>query len=877
MLLMNPAPFCVSVVSRKTNSLPTVTCSELIEFQNLNLLTTMQLPQFPVNQIIPELKNALSQNSAVLAAPPGSGKTTIVPLLLLKESWLADRKILILEPRRLAARAAAMRMAALLGEEVGQTVGYQVRFDRQITENTRIEVLTEGILTRRLQNDTDLKDVGLIIFDEFHERSIHADLALALCLDLYQVKDDLRLLIMSATLDTAPIARLLGNAPVIIGEGRSHEVTIDYLERPANGRISDVTCMGIRRVLLEQAGDILAFLPGTGEIREVYRQLSEEPALRDTLISPLFGDLDQKAQDRAILPDPTGRRRVILATSIAETSLTIEGIGCVVDSGWSRRPRFNPGNGLSTLTTVRVSKAAAHQRAGRAGRLGPGYCLRLWTREEHHGLIPFHPPEIVAADLANLALELALWGASDFEALRWLDPPRTGPYQQARDLLHSLGALTAAGKITAIGRQLASLPIHPRLGHMLLMAQNIGQASLACDIAAILSERDNLKFDDGRSRSADIRIRLSLLEMWREKGADAVSREGGDPGVCRRIDRAARDWSRLVGKRKELRNPDAIGDLLVYAYPDRIGRRRPNERDRYLLASGRGAILPPADPLSASEYLVIPQLDAGQTEGRIFLAESLHIAELQNHHQELFTDSRQVYWDDLSARVVASRRLCLGEIVIEEKSLADADPAEISEAMLMGIRLMGLTCLPWDRESRQLQARVHCLHNWQPELAWPDLSDDHLQGNLIWLEPYLGGLSKADQLKRIDLLAILKAMLSWEMQQRLAQNAPVSITVPSGSQIRIEYRLHETPLLAVRIQEMFGQSETPTICGGKVPLLLHLLSPARRPVQLTSDLAGFWQRSYPEVKKELKGRYPKHFWPDDPLVAEATRGVKKKK
>ncbi len=835
----------------------------------------MQLPQLPIHHIIPELKNALAKSSAVLAAPPGSGKTTIVPLTLLAEPWLANKKILILEPRRLATRAAAARMASLLGEKVGQTVGYQIRFDRQISGATRIEVLTEGILTRRLQNDADLNGVGLIIFDEFHERSIHADLALALCLDLCQLKEDLRLLIMSATLDTAPIAGLLGNVPIIIGEGHSHEVRIEYIEREATGRISDITTMGVRRVIDEQQGDVLVFLPGTGEIRDVYRQLTAEPAFHDILLSPLFGDLSQEDQDRALLPDPAGRRRVILATSIAETSLTIEGIGCVVDSGWSRRPRFDPSNGLGKLTTVRVSKAAARQRAGRAGRLGPGYCLRLWTKGEHHGLTPFHPPEIVAVDLASLALELALWGISEPQELRWLDPPRSGPYQQARELLRSLNAINESGRITDTGKQLAALPIHPRLGHMLLMAQRMGHAPLACDIAAILSERDSVKRDDS-TPSADLGIRQRLLEIWRKKGDDAVDREGGDPVICRRIDRAARGWLKLIAGKNSRRNVDAIGDLLVYAYPDRIARRRPNERGRYLLATGRGALLPPADPLAASEYLVVPQLDAGQKEARIFLAESLALSDLKRHHHGLLSASKQVYWDDLAAKVVAIRRLSLGEIVIEENPLSAVDPEEISGAMLTGIRRMGIECLPWDRESRQFQARVHCLRGRQPEMAWPDLSDSQLQGDLSWLEPYLTGLNKAEQLKHIDLQEIFKAMLGWERQQKLAQDAPSSIAVPSGAKIRIEYRLDEPPLLAVRIQEMFGQAETPTICGGKVVLLLHLLSPARRPIQVTSDLAGFWQRSYPEVKKELKGRYPKHFWPDDPLAAEATRGVKRK-
>lgn len=835
----------------------------------------MQLPSLPIIDILPELHSRLAVGSAVLVAPPGSGKTTVVPLSLLAESWLAGRKILMLEPRRLAARAAAARMAFLLGEKIGQTVGYQIRFERQISSSTRIEVLTEGILTRRMQNDTELRDVGLIIFDEFHERSLHADLALALCLDLCQVKEDLRLLVMSATLDSSSIAGLLGDVPVIIGEGQSHEVRIEYLDRPAHGRVSDIAVTGVKRVIAEQQSDILVFLPGAGEIREVWQQLSSEKAFGDILFVPLYGDLSQKEQDLALLPDAGGRRRVVLATSIAETSLTLEGICCVVDSGWSRRPRFDPGNGLSSLNTVRVSKAAARQRAGRAGRLGPGYCLRLWTREEDHGLIPFHPPEIVTADLANLALELALWGVGEPQMLLWLDPPRSGPYQQARDLLRSLGAINAAGAITDTGRQLAALPIHPRLGYMLLMAGKMGQVSVACDIAAILSERDILR-GDGRSRSAEIRIRLSLLEMWRAQGVKAVIGEDGDPALCRRVDQAASQWRQRIPGIDQPRNPEVIGDLLVYAYPDRLARRRANERGRYLLATGRGAVLPPADPLAASEYLVVPHLDAGQTEGRIFLAEPVQLADLKRHHREVFAQTRQVFWDENAARVAAIHSLRLGKIVVEEKKLSDADPEEIRQAMLAGIRRMGLTCLPWDRPSRQLQARVCCLRLWQPEVAWPDLCDSELVRDLGWLELYIGGISRAEQLKQLNLQEILLSMLGWELQQKLREDVPTSISVPSGSKIAVEYAVDEPPHMAVRIQEMFGQAETPTICGGRIGLVLHLLSPARRPVQVTTDLAGFWQRSYPEVKKELKGRYPKHFWPDDPLAAEATRGVKRK-
>ncbi len=835
----------------------------------------LPLTKLSIHAIIGDLKSALGKGSAVLSAPPGSGKTTVVPLALLDEPWLAGKKILILEPRRLAARAAAARMACLLGEKIGQRVGYQIRFDRQISEATRIEVLTEGILTRRLQNDADLSGVGLIIFDEFHERSIHADLALALCIDLCQLKEDLRLLVMSATLEAREVAALLGNVPIITGEGRSHEVQVEYLARPAAGRISVTTVAGICRVARERQGDILVFLPGTGEIKEVHRRLMSEPDCCGMLILPLFGDLSQKEQDQAILPDPTGRRRVILATSIAETSLTIEGITCVIDSGWSRRPHFEPNNGLSTLATVRVSKAAARQRAGRAGRLGPGYCLRLWTKDEDHSLAAFHPPEIVAVDLAGLALELALWGVGDPLELRWLDPPRFGPYQQALELLRSLGAITDTGRITETGRQLAALPIHPRLGHMLLMAKRLGHGPLACDLSAILSERD-LVGRDASPPSTELRVRIQLLELWREKGDAAVRREGGDPEICRRIDRDSRRWQKQLACQNNPRLCEVIGNLLVYAYPDRLARRRPGQRERYLLAGGRGAFLPPADPLGASEYLVVSKLDAGRTEGRIFLAEPVELSDLQNHHPHLFSVDKEVIWDNNVRRVAAVRRQSLGKIIVDEQLLPDTGSEEIAVAMQNGIRCMGLECLPWDRESRQLRERVQCLHIWQPETTWPDFGDDLLLADLRWLAPYLSGISRAEQLKQLDLQEIFTAMLGWEKRQKLDRDAPVNLTVASGSKIMIEYRINEPPLLAVRIQEMFGLADTPTICGGRVKLLLHLLSPARRPIQVTSDLAGFWQRGYPEVKKELKGRYPKHFWPDDPLTAEAVRGVKRK-
>jgi len=823
------------------------------------------------------LKSALGRGSAVLAAPPGSGKTTIVPLALLEEPWLHGRKIVILEPRRLATRAAAARMAALLGEAVGQTVGYQIRFDRQVSGATRIEVVTEGILTRRIQGDNELQDTGLVIFDEFHERSIHADLALALCLDLCQLREDLRLLVMSATMDTGPVSELLGNVPVVKGEGGTHPVNIAYLPRPSAGSIADTTAAGIRRAVGKNSGDVLAFLPGAGEIKDVARQLKDDPPTDNIIIAPLFGNLSQKEQDRAITPDSGGRRRIILSTSIAETSLTIEGIGCVVDSGWSRRPRFDPGSGLSRLTTVRVSKAAADQRAGRAGRLGPGRCLRLWTRGEHYCLTPFHPPEIVDTDLAQLVLELALWGVQDPAELHWLTPPREGGYQQAKELLLSLGALTGSGRITETGRQLAGLAMHPRLGHMLLQGKKLGQAALACDLAALLSERD-IRRNKPEDATADLRERLDLLSLWRKKNSGAVKAQGGDPGACRTVDKNARTWLQRMHERRTPCDPESAGLLLSFAYPDRIGRRRHGRQQSYLLSSGRGARLPKFDPLSGSEYLVVPTLDAGSRLGRIFLAAPLSVAELRQHRTTLFEQKTEVYWDNTSGKVAAVERFCLGAIVVEEHPMAAVPADQVTQALLRGIKEMGINSLPWDKKTRQLQARVNCLRLWRserPDESWPDLSNGELLRDLSWLAPYLIGINKADQLKQLNLLKIFNTILGWERQQQLERLAPSTLTVGSGSRIRLRYQPGEPPVLAVRIQEMFGIEKTPVICEGSVAVLLHLLSPAQRPLQVTSDLAGFWRRTYPEIKKELKGRYPKHFWPDDPLAAAATRRTKK--
>lgn len=836
------------------------------------LVSAPYLSNLPVCAVLAELRAALAQGSAVLAAPPGSGKTTAVPLALLEEPWLREKKILILEPRRLATRAAALRMASLLGEPVGQRIGYQIRFDRCSSAATRIEVVTEGILTRRLQQDSGLEEVGLIIFDEFHERSLHADLALALCLDLCQIRDDLRLLVMSATLDAAPIARLLGEVPVITGRGQLFAVETTYLERPARGRVAEIVAGGVQRTLPE-AGDILVFLPGSREIRETLALLQQDPTLEGRLILPLLGELSSTEQDRAILPDPGGRQRIILATAIAETSLTIEGVSCVVDSGWSRLPAFDPASGLSRLTTVRVSKATADQRTGRAGRLGPGRCLRLWTLEEHHSLPAFHPPEIINADLAPLALELALWGVTDPGILQWLDQPRAGGYGQACDLLRALQAIDSQGRITPAGRQIAGFPLHPRLGHMLLVARSHGLESLGCDLAALLSERDPIR---GREANVDIGERLQVLAAWRNKGDKAARDLGADPFLLRRIDQAARQGRQGKSDLSPWKAED-LGHLLIAAYPERIARRRPGQNVRYQLANGRAVSLSPSDPLTASDFIVAAQVDSGRSEGRVFLAAAVELTTLLQQHPHLLTVEEQVRWDGDNARVSALARTRLGALVIEEQPLADVLPEAITQALLQGIGLSGLTCLPWTQQAQQLQARLLSLRRWQPEADWPDMHHQALLADLSWLAPFVNGMHRIEQLQRLDLAEILRAPLTWTQRQALDRLAPEAISVPSGSKIRIEYRSEEPPVLAVRLQEMFGLRTTPTVCGGQVPLLLHLLSPARRPIQVTSDLESFWKNGYPEVKKELRGRYPKHAWPDDPLIAVPLRGVPRKR
>lgn len=842
--------------------------------------------RLPIHDLLPELRGALKEHPAVvLTAPPGSGKTTAVPPALLAEPWLDGQCIIMLEPRRLAARLTAHYMATQLGEAVGRTIGYRVRFENQVSKETRIEVVTEGVFVRRIQEDPALTGVGLVIFDEFHERSLLSDLALALCLDAaVGLREDLKILVMSATLDTGAVSRLLDKAPAIEGRGQCYPVTVDYLPLPAHadpeqnpGIIAAQTYDAVRHALIKTDGDLLVFLPGTGEIIRTQKLLGEEPAAGFTVL-PLYGDLPLAAQAQAVAPpDPAGRRRVILATPIAETSITIEGVSTVIDSGWRRAPRFHPDSGLTRLALQRISKASAAQRTGRAGRVGPGRCYRLWNQATEHSLRPFDPPEILEADLAQFVLELARWGVNGPQALRWLDPPPAGHVAQARELLYNLDALDQQGRITPLGEKMARLPLHPRLAHLLLRGAAQGLHQLACDLAALLSERDILK---ERDRSADIDDRLQALTAYREQGAAAVRALGGDPGGCRRVDRVSHQLRKILGRGDKRKiEPLHAGELLAQAYPDRIAQQRPGQPQLYKLTSGRAVRLACHDRLSNHEYLAVAALDAGKAEGRIFLAAPLDkpalLADWAGHIEE----HKIVAWDSATESVTAMRQHRLGALVLDAAPLPSPPREAVLHALLDGIRALGLAALPWSNTARALQARIESLRHWQPRDGWPEVSDAHLTETLAdWLAPYLTGVRSREQLKKLDLAAILVNFMPWDKQQQLERQAPEHLTVPSGSRIRLHYTPEGAPpVLAVRLQELFGLAETPTVANGRVAVMLHLLSPARRPIQITQDLKGFWNNAYHEVRKELKGRYPKHHWPDDPWQAAPTARAKPRK
>lgn len=834
----------------------------------------------PIDRVIPEIVQSLRQgNGLVLQAPPGAGKTTRLPLALLDEAWLGGRRILMLEPRRLATRAAARRMAATLGEAVGDTVGYRMRLDSKIGKRTRIEVVTDGILIRILQDNPELAGIGAVIFDEFHERGLDADLGLALCLEAQRyLREDLRLIVMSATLDGERVAALLG-APVVTSAGRSFPVATRHLPRPKEERIEDGVAAAIGQALAEETGNILAFLPGAGEIRRVEQRLAETRRDPSIQIAPLYGELAQAAQDAALALPPPGIRKIVLATAIAETSLTIEGVRVVVDCGLMRVPRFEPRSGLTRLETVKVSQASADQRRGRAGRLEPGVCYRLWSAAEER-LLPRHAvPEMLAADLAPLALELARWGAEP-EALAWLDPPPASALAQARALLERLEALDAAGRITGHGRELAGFGLHPRLAHMILQGRALGIGGIACDLAALLAFRDIVKPLPGQAvrREVDMRLRLDVL-------SGRVAEPAGmalDRGLLRQVRQQAGEWRRRIRASRdggpENDGPEKAGMALALAYPDRIAQRRSTGGGQFRLSNGRGASVSPADPLAAAGYIVAAELDGDRRDARVFLAAPVTAAELEAVFGAALERHDEIAWDSRSGAVVARRQLRLGELVIREEPLNAPPRPAVMAALLDGIRNAGLGCLPWRSEIMQFRARVACLRRLEGDAAdWPDLDDAALLAGLAdWLAPALDGITRLAQLERIDLAPLLRASLDWSRQRELDEQVPTHVTVPSGSSVPIDYTSGDVPILAVRLQEMFGAAAGPRIARGRIALLLQLLSPAGRPLQTTGDLAGFWAGSYRAVRGEMRGRYPKHPWPEDPLAAVPTNRTKRR-
>ncbi len=844
------------------------------------------LPDLPVVPVLDDVARALAHHrGAVLVAPPGAGKTTLVPLALLDVEWLGKQKIIVLEPRRLATRSAARRMASLLGEDdAGGTVGYRVRMDTKVGPRTRIEVVTEGVLTRMLLDDPGLAGVGLVVFDEFHERSLHADLGLALTLQSRQLlRDDLRLLVMSATLDPAPVAELLGDAPIVRSEGRSHPVETRFRDRPVEGWIEPTTVATILDALDRDEGDVLVFLPGAGEIRRTADRLREAGLAPQVDVHPLFGALPRDEQDRAIAPSPRGRRKIVLATAIAETSLTIEGVRVVVDSGLMRVPRFDPRSGMTSLATVTVTRDSADQRRGRAGRTAPGVCYRMWTKGEDHGLVPTRRPEIEEADLAPLALDLAVWGARP-EELRWMTPPPAALLAQASELLRELDAIDEDGVITGHGRELAGAGVHPRLAHMLVRGRELGHGGVACDVAALLGDRDILD-GPGRAPDADLRLRVEAMRRARAQSVSRVGSVGGQRVRGGGLHRALKESSHL---RRSLGVPDRdggpeevehVGLLLGFAYPDRIARRREGSRGRFLLRNGKGAELGDGEGLGDAEWIVAADLDDRGRDARIFRAAPVDQEEIERHFAGHVRVVEEVTWRADAGRVEARRRELLGAITLREAPLSDPSRDALVAALLDGIRAEGVGSLPWTKDAEHLRDRLAFLHGIDPE-RWPDRSDDALLTGLeVWLVPFLSGIAfprRLGDLDRIDLQEALLSGVDWGDRARLDEWAPTHLEVPSGARVPIDYSDPEAPALAVRLQQVFGMTETPRLGGGRVPLTMKLLSPAHRPVQVTRDLESFWRDAYFDVRKDLRGRYPKHPWPEDPLVAEPTNRTKRR-
>ena len=833
-----------------------------------------KLQTLPILEQISTIRSTLlSHNRLILQAPPGAGKTTAVPLALLDEPWLESKQIIMLEPRRIAARSAASRMAQLLGESVGRRVGYQIRSEKKLSQETKILVVTEGILTRMLQNDPSLENVALILFDEFHERHLHSDLSLAFALQSQEfLREDLKIMVMSATLDTQSLQTLLNHPPLISSEGRSFPVAIEYQEPntpPIEPKkmLSELMSL-IPTILSNEEGDILVFLAGTYEIKTLETSLREYCRSMDVDITPLYGELSKEAQERAIAPSP--KRKIVLATNIAETSLTIEGIRIVVDSGLEKLLTFDPHSGMEQLVTQKISRASAEQRAGRAGRLGAGKCYRLWSEMQHHSLIAHKSPEIRLCDLTPLALELSAWGDSE---LSWIDPPPIKALEHGRSLLRALGAIDQRGHLSEHGKKMMGLGTHPRLAHMILIGRNMGYESEAILLAAMLHERD--LYAKTPFSSSDMSERFWILSDYlRENRISPTLVENATIIV-----KSARELSGRLHTTLRLSSDfpsSMIAILLTLAYPDRIARQRNPKERRYLMSNAKESVLSVEDDLVGEEWLIITQNDGNSSMARIYLCAPLDIDLLKHTLPDLFEREKKITWNSDSKRVEAREQLSIGAILIDSHPLPSPDPAEVSRILLEGIRLHGLNSLTFSAQALSLRHRLMALYHYDPVNAYGDFSDEALLDSLErWLLPHLSTQSSLRECENLDLYSILSAQLTWEQTQRLHALLPTHFTAPTGSSIALDYSNPEAVVLSVRIQEVFGLSLHPSIMEGKLPLLVHLLSPARRPIQVTRDLIGFWEGSYSDVKKELKGRYPKHYWPDDPRTAEATSRTKK--
>ncbi len=827
---------------------------------------------YPVESIIPALKDALAKSPRlILEAAPGAGKTTIVPISILDEPCMASGKMIMLEPRRIAARAAAARMSSLINEKIGDTVGYRIRMENAVSSKTRIEVITEGILSRMMLDNPSLDGVSLLIFDEFHERSIHADTALAMALEIQEsFRPDLKILIMSATLQTDKIRTFLGNPPVISSEGRLFEVETEYVNSPDTSRhrrIEELCASTILRSLKNESGDILVFLPGEGEIRHCTGLLSKLRLPDSVVVCPLYGNLPFEKQKEAILPDREGRRKIVLATTIAESSLTIEGIRVVVDSGLSRVQEYDQASGLSAMKTIRVSKASADQRRGRAGRLGPGKCYRLWSQDEDKRLKPFNVPEILEADLSSLALEMLKWGANEktIPSMPWLDQPPAAHLAAAFSMLRSLGAVNAEGKLTSEGESLLRMPLHPRLASLIIKSKRAGFVELGCELALVLSET---AFFRKQTDSHDIRARLDILHSMR--------RTSHNDYILNVLDK----FLSMAGADGRSRNndPEKAGLLLAFAWPERLAQLRAQGTFNYRLRNGSGARFVNVNPPAGADFVVIPEMDAGSENARVFLAAPIDKSDILAAFGKEIKEERVLFWDTASKSVKARLLTSLGAIVFAETPASlSGDSANVFKVLAEGIRSEGLGILPWTKEIRSLFNRMNFAASYRPD-KFPDISEKHLLETLEdWLIPFLKkSVSSVQDISPDVFRTALENLMDYKQSTELARLAPETFHVPSGSNIRIDYSGTQ-PVLHVKLQEMFGLLETPSISGGKIRILLHLLSPAMRPVQITDDLESFWKTTYFQVKKDLKARYPKHYWPEDPYDAEACRGVRRHK